>query len=172
MEKKCQSNTNNGDTSEEMRSTINNENSSPQNDHVLLSGLSCHDSNRNSQKPVHHQQTEATCVLTFTPEEDTTEISKKDPFSRDKRNVQSESPEVLMVGEITERRLPQLILNSTLKKNHCVAPETFSHLSLHEPFPIFLPVFPLLDNLVISELQRNYSFTSSPIREHTDNAAH
>lgn len=126
---------------------------------------------RNSQKQVHHQQPEATCVITFPPEEDSTEISKEDPFSRDKRNVQSKSPDVLIVGEMTESRLPQPILHFTLKKDHCVTPEVFSHFSMHEPFPSFLPVFPLIENLAIHELQRNYSFKSSPIREYTYSTA-
>lgn len=92
---------------------------------------------------------------------------KKDPFNGDKRNVQSNSPEVLIIGEMTESRVPQPILHSTLKKDHCGTPETFSHLNMHEPFSSFLQVFTLIDNLGISELQRKFSFTSSPIREHT-----
>ncbi|XP_059106429.1 E3 ubiquitin-protein ligase RLIM-like [Peromyscus eremicus] len=130
--------------------------------------FSYHDNNRNGQKQV-HPQPESTCVIPFTPEEDTTGISMEDPFTRDRRNTRSESPEDLIVGEMTGSRPPQPIHQVALVNgHHRVSPETFPHLNMHEPLPSHRPVFPLN----ISELQRRHSFTSSPTRKYTVCTAH
>ncbi|XP_036031492.1 E3 ubiquitin-protein ligase RLIM-like [Onychomys torridus] len=165
---KYQGKTKNDDIIGGMGFIFNIENSNPQNDLVFLSGFGCHDSNRNEQKQVHHQQPESTCVIPFLPEEDTTEILMEDPLTREGRNTRSESPEVLIVGEMTEIRTPQPIHQVALVKgHHHVSTETFPHLNIHEPLPSGRPVFPLN----ISELQRRHSFTSSP-RSHIVCTAH
>ncbi|XP_076417948.1 uncharacterized protein LOC102908123 isoform X2 [Peromyscus maniculatus bairdii] len=126
--------------------------------------FSCHGSNRNGQKQLRHQQPESTCVIPFTSEEDTTEILMEDPLTRDRRNTRSASPEVLIVGEMTESRPPQPIHQVALVKgHHPVSPETFPHLNMHEPLSNGRPAFPLN----ISELQTRHSFTSSPTRRCT-----
>nr|XP_042124972.1 E3 ubiquitin-protein ligase RLIM-like [Peromyscus maniculatus bairdii] len=126
--------------------------------------FSCHGSNRNGQKQLRHQQPESTCVIPFTSEEDTTKILMEDPLTRDRRNTRSASPEVLIVGEMTESRPPQPIHQVALVKgHHPVSPETFPHLNMHEPLSNGRPAFPLN----ISELQTRHSFTSSPTRRCT-----
>ncbi|OBS68906.1 hypothetical protein A6R68_02550, partial [Neotoma lepida] len=167
-----QGKTNNDDISGGMGFTFNSENSNPQNNLVFLSGLSCHDSSRKGQKQVYHQQPECTCVIPFTPEEDTTEILVEDSFTRDRITTRNDSLEVLLVGEMSESRPSQPIHQVALvKDHHRESPEPSSHLNMHEPLCSGRPVFPLRDDLNISELQRRYCLTSSPTRKHTESTA-
>ncbi|XP_051035304.1 serine/arginine-rich splicing factor 8-like, partial [Phodopus roborovskii] len=98
---KYQSNTKNY-ISEEMRFTFNNENLNPENDYALLSRLRSHGSNRNSQTQINHLQPKST----YTPEEGTTEILVDNTMSRDRECTRSESPDVVIVGEVNESRIP------------------------------------------------------------------
>ncbi|KAL1767076.1 E3 ubiquitin-protein ligase RLIM-like, partial [Sigmodon hispidus] len=155
--------TNNDDISGGMGFTFNNENSNLLNDHALLSGLSCHDSNRDEQKQVDHQQLESTCVFPFLTEENVPENLIEDPFTSD-RNIRSESLEFVIADEITESRPPQPIQH--------LSPETFSHLTMPDPLSSVRPVLPLRDDFNISEFQRRYFSTTSPTRKHTEHTAH
>ncbi|XP_040597163.1 E3 ubiquitin-protein ligase RNF12-A-like [Mesocricetus auratus] len=161
------SNTNN--ISGRMRSTFNNKNLNPQNDHALLPGLGCHDTSRNSQKQRDHQQPKST----LTPGEGITEILMDSILNRDRECTKSESPDAVIVGDMTKSRLPQPTqLAALLGAHYSESDESSSDLEFDEPCLLcqLQSRFPLCSEFEIIRTPK--SSLSSSTREQIENTAH
>ncbi|ERE65274.1 Nucleotide-binding, alpha-beta plait containing protein [Cricetulus griseus] len=152
-----------------MRSTFNNENLNPQNEHALVSGLRSHVCSGNRQKQIDNHRPKST----FTTK-GITEISVGDTLNRERECTISVNPEVGTVREVTESRLPQPTQQVALAEAHYIeSDESSSDLEFAEPCLLcrLQARFPLSGEFNISRMPIS-SFSSSPRREHTETTDH
>lgn len=128
---------------------LTNQSTNTQNSYVLLSGLTCHDSNMNNQMHVGNPQPEPRFLIPCTLDENTTKVSMEDPLTKTRESSRTWIPPAQVFVENTKTVLPQISREiPSLINYHYISPETTE------------PLLPLRQDLTIPGFQVKNLFTS------------